>query len=201
MKVTTITKRRCPAVSAECDCNCGIPGDVSEMSNCTNCGLRQMRPACSKAYRQCVICQKTYKYHQTNIDKKCKRTVFATDYQRKAVDQLPSVHRPLSPPESEMITYRSIIHSLPLPLCNKTKPQVLKLLESYGGSMGLHSDISSQTHLERTLDDHATRIPNNDFICYEDLRTLRTITTVDASQVHWRLNDKVMIKLMSSVFH
>ena len=136
---------------------------------------------------------KTHKYHKTNIVKKRKKTVFATDYQRVAVAELSPAQRPLRPPESEMISYRSIVHSLPLPLCNKTKAQILQELKSYGDCMGLNKDIPSQTHLERTLDDHATRIPNNDFICYEDLRTLRMVTTVDGSQIHWRLNDKVMI--------
>jgi hypothetical protein len=150
-----------------------------------------VRLSCTKAYRRCTVCQPKYDYYEKNIEKKRKQTVFTSDYQRH-IACIAAGHRPVRPLESEMTTLRTIVNSLPLPLCNKSRTQILHLLQSFGRNNGKSTaEFASQTLLEQTLEDRNAHIHEGSHVRYGDLRTLRTITTVDGSKVHWWLNDAV----------
>ena len=168
-----------------CCCGCGLTTDsVRPCGHCNKLSNGVMNELCEKNYRTCRQCPKT-KFSGTFS------FVFETERKHFAMPDVMEPHRLLEPSEDDQVTFERLVRCIiPTPLRGLNKTQTLATIESYAAEERGREGVSSQTLLERTLEDSSTVVTVN--VTRADLRTLRYLITSSGAVISWWLNDVVI---------
>ena len=168
-----------------CCCGCGLTTDsVRPCGHCNKLSNGVMNELCEKNYRTCRQCPKT-KFSGTFS------FVFETERKHFAIPDVMEPHRLLEPSEDDQVAFERLVRCIiPTPLRGLNKTQTLATIESYAAEESGREGVSSQTLLERTLEDSSTAVTVN--VTRADLRTLRYLITSSGAVISWWLNDVVI---------